>query len=440
MEILLKKLKAMTGIKSVFAERISCGRSDGCCLCCNILPSQVAIFLCGFFNPSVSLGNDKTNIAEAERELPIVRQSKSNRRVCCRFVTSFAIHFTQRSCFNMKPAFIFFVLFASSLSAATKPNVVFIIVDDLATTLSCYGDKQSKTPHMDALAARGVRFDRAYCQFPLCSPSRASFLTGCYPECTKVFGLNQSFREAMPDAVTLPELFQRAGYVTGTVGKVFHGGGPQSPFDVQRGAPLQKDNDILAEAKKANDPDDRPTLKGKGESYNRAYAASLRPDSEFTDYEIAEVAIGTLEQFKDKPFMLTIGFIRPHTPFVAPQHYFDRIDAQAIVLPPFYQANGESLELIPQAALRPNNNVFSRRAPTSDQARDARQAYLASTAFVDAQIGRVISKLGELNLEANTIVLLTGDHGYQLGEHGLWAKQTLFEGATHVPLIVVAPG
>ncbi|MDP3073049.1 MAG: sulfatase [Opitutaceae bacterium] len=321
-----------------------------------------------------------------------------------------------------------------------KPNVLFIIVDDLTTTLSCYGDKLAKTPHMDALAARGVRFDRAYCQFPLCSPARASFLTGCYPERTKVLSLNQSFRDALPDVVTLPELFQHAGYATGAIGKVFHGGGAKTKLDVQLGAPLGKDTAILVEAKAANDPEDKPTAKARGESYNRAYAASARPDADFTDYEIASRAMRTLEEFKDRPFMLTVGFIRPHSPYVAPQAYFDRIDAPRMTLPPFYRAAGEDLALMPKAALRPNNNVFSRQAPTPQQARDARQAYLASTAFVDAQVGRVLAKLKELHLEENTIVLLTGDHGYQLGEHGLWAKQTLFEGATHVPLIVAAPG
>ena len=331
---------------------------------------------------------------------------------------------------------------------AAKPNVLFIIVDDLTTTLSSYGDRDARTPHMDGLAARGVRFDRAYTQFALCNPSRASFLTGCYPERTKVFDLTVSFRDALPDVVTLPELFQKAGYSTGSIGKVFHVGGPKSRLGVQMAAPLHLDGAILDEVKLAQategDLSDPAQGKGKrGKSYNKPFGPSKRPDKDFTDYEIAERAINTLQTFKEgdgKPFYLAVGFIRPHTPYVAPQAYFDKFDPKAIAMPPFYQPEGEDLTLVPQAALRPNNNVFSFKAPNLDEARAARRAYLAATAWVDSQVGRVLARLKDLHLDENTIVVLTGDHGYQLGEHGLWAKQTLFEGASHVPLIVAAPG
>jgi arylsulfatase A-like enzyme len=135
-----------------------------------------------------------------------------------------------------------------------------------------------------------------------------------------------------------------------------------------------------------------------------------------------------------------LGFIRPHTPFVAPKSFFEAIDKTQLTLPPFYREGGEDLTHLPKASLRPNNNVFRYAAPTRDEARDALQAYLASTSFVDSQVARVLAKLDELHLDENTIIVLTGDHGYQLGEHGLWAKQTLFEGANHVPLIIAAPG
>lgn len=334
-----------------------------------------------------------------------------------------------------------FIIFVTAINlSAAQPNVLFIIVDDLTTTLGCYGNQHVRTPGMDALAARGVRFDRTYTQFALCNPSRCSFLTGCYPEKTGVMDLTTSLRKALPNEVTLPQHFKNNGYATGRVGKVFHVPDPKTKLDVELGSALHKDNEILTEAKKANDPGDKPRSKAKGESYNRTYAASSRPAADFTDYAIADDAIATLEQFKAKPFFLAVGFIRPHTPFVAPKSFFEDIDKTQLTLPPFYRDGGEDLTPLPKASLRPNNNVFRYAPPTRDETRDALQAYLASTSFVDSQIARVLEKLDELHLAENTIIVLTGDHGYQLGEHGLWAKQTLFEGANHVPLIIAAPG
>ena len=327
----------------------------------------------------------------------------------------------------------------------TRPNILFVIMDDLSTAIGCYGDRDARTPNMDALAARGVRFENAYCQFSLCAPSRSSFLTGCYPDRTKVFKLSGNFRDALPNVVTLPELFKKEGYTTGLIGKVFHGGGAKIKLDLISSAPLHKDNGILAEAKAKNDPSDKPKGKAgggeeKGDMFNRCYAASDRPDSEFTDYEIADRAIAALKQFKDSPFFLTVGFIRPHTPYVAPQAFFDQIDPEKISMPPFYQPGGEDRSQLPEASLRPNNNVFRYQAPTPEEARDARRAYLAASSFSDAQLGRVLAELKELELDKNTIIVLTGDNGYQLGEHGLWAKQTLFKGGTSVPLIISVPG
>ncbi len=340
----------------------------------------------------------------------------------------------------MRPLLILSLLFTVSHLHAAQPNVLFIIVDDLTTTLACYGNTHVHTPAMDALAARGVRFDHAYTQFALCNPSRCSFLTGCYPEKTGVMDLKTSLRKALPDVVTLPQHFKDHGYATGRVGKVFHVADPKTKLDVELGPALHKDSEILVEAKTANDPDDKPRAKAKGEGYNRTYSASARPAADFTDYQIADDAMATLDGFKTKPFFLAVGFIRPHTPYVAPKAFFEAIDKTLLALPPFYRADGEVITHLPQSSLRPNNNVFRYVAPTKDEARDALQAYLASASFVDSQIGRVLARLEELKLADNTVVVLTGDHGYQLGEHGLWAKQTLFEGANHVPLLIAAPG
>jgi iduronate 2-sulfatase len=345
---------------------------------------------------------------------------------------------------KMKPLALLLLLAAGAFGA-DRPNVLFIIVDDLTTTLGSYGDKAARTPNMDALAARGVRFQRAYTQFALCNPSRCSFLTGCYPERTRVFDLTTSLRVALPDVVTLPQAFKDAGYLSGRIGKVFHVADPKTKLDTELPAPLGLDNALLREAKLAQESEgdlsDPVRTKGrKDAAYNKPFAASAHPDKDFTDHAIADRAMRTLEAWQGKPFFLAVGFIRPHTPFVAPKAFFDGIDRAKLPLPPFFQEGGENLSLIPQPALRPNNNLFALKQADKKEALDARHAYEASASWTDSQVGRLLAKLKELKLEENTIVVLTGDHGYQLGEHGLWAKQTLFEGSCHVPLIVAAPG
>ena len=341
---------------------------------------------------------------------------------------------------------LFFSLLSSSAAEPTRrPNVLFIIVDDLTTTLGCYGDKVARTPNMDALAARGVRFERAYTQFALCNPSRCSFLTGCYPERTQVYDLVTSLRAGLPEVITLPQAFKNAGYMSGRIGKVFHVADPKTKLDTELAAPLNLDNVSLRETKLAQESEgdlsDPVRTKGrKDATYNKPFGPSDHPDKDFTDYAIANRAINSLEAWKDKPFFLAVGLIRPHTPFVAPKAFFNAIDRSQIVLPPFFQESGEDMKLTPAAALRPNNNLFALKQADKKEAVDARLAYEASASWADSQVGRVLAKLKELHLEENTIVVLTGDHGYQLGEHGLWAKQTLFEGSCHVPLIVAAPG
>lgn len=343
-----------------------------------------------------------------------------------------------------RPALLLLLL-AAGVFGTERPNVLFLIVDDLTTTLGSYGDKVARTPNMDALAARGVRFQQAYTQFALCNPSRCSFLTGCYPERTKVYDLSTSLRVALPDVITLPQAFKNAGYQSGRVGKVFHVADPKTKLDVETGAPLNLDSIILRETKLAQESEgdlsDPVRTKGRRDAaYNKPYGPSGRPPKDFTDYAVADKAVQTLEAWQGKPFFLAVGFIRPHTPFVAPKAFFDAIDRAQVVLPPFFQEGGEDLKFVPPAALRPNNNVFALKQAEKKEAIDARVAYEASASWTDSQIGRVLAKLKELKLEENTIVVLTGDHGYQLGEHGLWAKQTLFEGSCHVPLIVAAPG
>tara|TARA_R110002049_G_scaffold130861_4_gene289431 strand:- start:61 stop:1467 length:1407 start_codon:yes stop_codon:yes gene_type:complete len=327
-------------------------------------------------------------------------------------------------------------LASGSIAAPGNPNVLFIIVDDLTTTLACQKWPGAATPNLDALAARGVRFDRAYCQFSVCNPARQSFLTGCYPQKTQVFDLSTSFRGALPEAVSLPQHFKNAGYRTGMVGKIFHVPDPKTEVDVKAGSYLGLDQGILDE-EKASDATD--ASRGTKHGYNRPYTASDRPDEAFTDHQIANEALKAMAELKGDPFFLAVGFIRPHTPWVAPQWAFDAIDRDAIVLPPFYRGEGEDVSNLSRAALRPNNNAFRYEPATREHALDAQHAYLAAVHFVDHQIGRLMAELDRLGLRENTVIALTGDHGYHLGEHGLWAKQTLFEGGNHVPLLFAGP-
>ena len=339
----------------------------------------------------------------------------------------------------------------ASVLAGPRQNVVFFIIDDLTTTLGCYGHPDAYTPVMDSLAGSGVRFARTYTQYSLCNPSRSSFFTGQYPERTKIYNLVDLFREALPEAVTLPQLFKNAGYNTARLGKVFHVQDPNTVSDVVIGAPLSLDENIMDEVKLAewNAGDLSDPAHATGNKYNRPYGASPRPPEDFTDYAIASNAIVTLDTFttnaayKDKPFFLTVGFIRPHTSWVAPTEFFDHITpTNAISMPYYFVPGGEDISTnnVPAVAVPGNGNAFGYTDPTLGQVREGRRAYLAAAAFSDSQVGRVMAKLNELNLATNTIIVLTGDNGYCLGEHNRWSKPSLFDIGIRVPLIVSAPG
>jgi iduronate 2-sulfatase len=325
---------------------------------------------------------------------------------------------------------------ASSLSAAV-PNVLFIAVDDLANALGCYGVKTAKTPHMDHLAASGVRFDRAYNQIPLCNPSRASLMTGRRPDATQVYDLDRHFREALPDVVTLPQLFRQNGWFTARVGKIYH-------YDVPKGIGTDglddkpswqlvinpKGRDVADEALITN-----PTPQ-KAISAALSWLAADGTDEEQTDGMIATEAIKLIEKHRDEPFFLGVGFFRPHTPFVAPKKYFDMHPLESIVLP---EAPADDREDIPVPAFA-HNNPTPNYGLDELTCRKSLQAYRACVSFVDAQVGRLLDALDEWKLAENTIVVLWSDHGYHLGEHqGIWQKRTLFEEGARAPLIIRAP-
>ena len=326
----------------------------------------------------------------------------------------------------------------SGAVAAKKPNVLFIAVDDLAPSLACYGDLVAKTPHIDRLAASGVRFDRAYNQLPLCNPTRASVMTGLRPDQIKVYDLDRHFRDEVPDVVTLAQQFKNHGWYTARVGKIYHYNVPASigtdgfddPPSWQKTV-NPKGRDKAEEALIFNAEPHRQI------SGALSWLAADGTDEEQTDGMIATEAIKLMQEKRDEPFFLGVGFFRPHTPYVAPKKYFDLYPLDEMRLP--YAPEGDRDD-IPVAAFAHNNPV-PHYGLDDLTLRQALQAYYACVSFIDAQVGRLLGALDELGLAENTIVVLWSDHGYHLGEHnGVWQKRTLFEQSARSPLIIRAPG
>ncbi|MBL8236265.1 MAG: sulfatase [Bryobacterales bacterium] len=328
----------------------------------------------------------------------------------------------------------------SSLAAvaqrARRPNVLFIATDDMNNALGCYGHPAVKTPHLDRLAARGVRFDRAYCQFALCSPSRSSLMTGLGPDTTTVYNLQKHFRSVIPNAVTLSQCFKNNGYYAARVGKIYHYGNPGDiGTDGLDDAPSWSHKVNPKGIDKAEEPlltNHTPARKGLGSAL--AFYASPAPDEQHTDGMVAAEIIKLMEQHKDGPFFLAAGFYRPHCPYIAPKKYFDLYQPEK--LEPIPLAPDETKIAPPWAYFtNPPNWNMTRR-----QTQEVLQAYYASISFVDANVGKLLDALERLGLAENTIVVFWSDHGYGTGEHGQWMKQTLFEAATRMPLIIAAPG
>jgi arylsulfatase A-like enzyme len=320
---------------------------------------------------------------------------------------------------------------------SARPNVLFVICDDLCAALACYGDPTARTPNIDRLAARGVRFERAYCQFPLCNPSRASLLTGRRPARTTVRDNERHFRSVDPAVVTLPQAFRRAGWRTERIGKLYHYSVPAGIGTDGLDDPPSWD---AVTNPKGRDVVDQPLIfslePGKfGGTVSWLAADGL--DAEQTDAIAAARAVELLEGYaRDRRrFFLAVGFYRPHTPYVAPKGWFDRHPLDSVTLPAVPADHDAGVPRAAVAGRKPEQDRL-----VGDLGRQALQAYRASVSFVDAQVGKVLDALERLGLGDDTIVVFTSDHGYHLGDHGLWQKMSLFEASARVPLVIAAPG
>ena len=363
---------------------------------------------------------------------------------------------------------LFFVLLlipfpARHATASGRLNVLFIAVDDLRPELGCYGASHIHSPNIDRLAASGRRFDRAYCQQAVCNPSRTSLMTGMRPDSTGVTGNHSHFRSNHPNIVTLPQHFKQHGYHAAAIGKIYHGvfpdgasiqkwdtmGDPQSWSGpaIRFGPRYYYTEEGIAAAKLVYEKLYRPKNPGPDDwtqklVFGPATESPDVPDNMLYDGKVADTAVATLQRLKDadESFFLAVGFIKPHSPYIAPKKYFDLYDDVSLASLPDFPASAPSFAGHGSGELRRYTDQPGKGAIPEDNQKRVRQAYFACISYIDAQIGRVLDELDRTGLADNTIVVLFGDHGYHLGEHGLWGKTTNFELDTRVPLIVRTPG
>jgi iduronate 2-sulfatase len=347
-----------------------------------------------------------------------------------------------------------FVLVARA-AATERPNILLICVDDLKPMLGCYGDATIKSPNIDRLAARGIQFNRAYCNQAVCAPSRNALLTGLRPQTIGIYDLDTNFRKAVPDAVTLPQYFQKNGYRTEGLGKVYHSGHGNYDDAASWSVPHWDANIVhyaLEENRNANARSREAALfaNKRGEEAKKlprgpAWESADVPDNKYPDGLLAEEAIRRLKRAAkspDTPFFIAVGFLKPHLPFCAPKKYWDMYNPASFKLaerrtppegaPPFAKTTWGELR---------NYADMPEKGPVSDEtARKLIHGYHAAVSFTDAQIGKVLAVVDSTGLAKNTIIVLWGDHGWHLGDHGMWCKHTNYEEATHIPLIIAAPG
>ena len=331
---------------------------------------------------------------------------------------------------------------AGVVEVANRPNVLLICVDDLKPLLGCYGDAKVKTPSLDRLAQRGVLFERAYCNQAVCAPSRNTLMTGLRPTTLGIYDLPTHFRKAAPDAVTVSQYFIQQGYRAEALGKIYHTGhgnhDDARSWTVSHWSP--KGGGFAL-------PENQPPSRGAGSRNTRGAPVECAdvPDSVYADGMIAEEAIRRLEAAQSRsnqPFFLAVGFLKPHLPFTAPKQYWDLYDRASFELPRLRVPPVGAPEFAPTTwgELRQYADIPPVGPLTDAQALELIHGYHATVSFVDAQIGRVLMALDRLGFDRNTIVVLWGDHGFHLGDHGMWCKHTNYEQASRIPVLVRAPG
>ncbi|WP_136078398.1 sulfatase [Pontiella desulfatans] len=352
------------------------------------------------------------------------------------------------------------VLLATVLgcNAAKRPNILFIAVDDLRPELGCYGSEIAITPNIDKLAADGLLFNRAYCQEPICGPSRASLMCGARPDTIGVVENHAHFRELNPNIVTLSQHFIANGYEAAEVGKIFHSAKfadqefswSREPAKTNLPKPVtyalpENRAIVAANQKRLAAKYGAENIKGTGIVQGPAYECADVPDTTYRDGRNAQIAIDTIKEMlqnQDKPFFMGMGFYKPHLSFIAPKKYWDLYEREKIPLSnqPDAPMHGSAMGLHPSFEMRVRHGVPKDGKPFSpEQSRTYKHAYLACVSYIDAQIGMVIEALEEAGARDNTVIILWGDHGWHLGDMGIWGKATNYEIATRVPLMIWTP-
>ena len=344
-----------------------------------------------------------------------------------------------------------------SAETPKKPNVLLICVDDLKPLLGCYGDPRVKSPNIDRLAQRGVLFQRAFCNQAVCAPSRNALMTGLRSQTIGIYDLGTNFRLSVPDAVTLGQYFKQHGWRTEAMGKIFHVGHGNhedaATWSVPHWGP--KMGPAGGYVLKENRPAHLTREEGRFSNLSAAEVAKLPrgaptecadvPDTTYGDGQIADEAIRRLKAAKeqpDTPFFLAVGFLKPHLPFVAPKKYWDLYRAEDVPLPELRVPPTGAPAFAPTTwgELRQYSDIPDTGPLDDAKARHLIHGYHAAVSYMDAQLGRVLDALDQEGFAKNTIIVLWGDHGWHLGDHGMWCKHTNYEQAAKIPLIVAAPG